>query len=276
MNMSMVQSHKCIERSTDCDCPICGDYMFTSPQTVVFMRCGHTIHRHCYHAHMQTSYKCPICQQTVMNMETQFRNLDRAIEAQPMPEQFRDTRAMVTCIDCRAKSAVRYHWLGLRCAVCDSYNTRQLAIITDGVLQETPVAANENSGLETTSAEMPIPAARQRRHSSQARQHLAPTDVMGWFAPYIPSRLGRSASPVRVNYFTEQARAAAIPHDAAADPGVWDDEGVDFWGRTPADLADEEEDDDEEEEYSDSELAMDDIDDDEGDEIDRMELFGHR
>jgi len=275
MNISMEQSHKCIERSTDCDCPICGDYMFTSPQTVVFMRCGHTIHRHCYHAHMQTSYKCPICQQTVVNMETQFRNLDRAIDAQPMPEQFRDTRAMVSCNDCRAKSAVRYHWLGLRCAVCDSYNTRQLAIITDGALEEMPAAADENPA-ETAGPEMPIPA-RQRRHSTHTGQHLVPADFTEGFAPYISSRLGRSASPMRGNYFTEQAMAAAVAPDSSVDPGVWDDENVDFWGRTPMDLADEEESEEEEEESEDDEdLVMDDVDDDEGDEIDRMELFGHR
>ena len=117
MSISIADSHKCIERSTDCDCPICGEYMFTSPETVVFMPCGHSIHHKCYHEHMKSSYRCPICSRSIVNMEAQFRNLDRAIDSQPMPANFRDTKAVVCCNDCCAKSSVPYHWLGLKCAL---------------------------------------------------------------------------------------------------------------------------------------------------------------
>lgn len=117
MSITIRDTHRCIERSTDCDCPICGDYMFTSPQTVVFMRCGHSIHQRCYYEHMESSYRCPICSRSIVNMEMQFRQLDRTIEAQPMPPQFRDTTAWVYCNDCCAKTSVRYHWLGLKCGV---------------------------------------------------------------------------------------------------------------------------------------------------------------
>lgn len=81
------------------------------------MRCGHSIHYQCYYEHMKTAYKCPICSRSVVNMEIQFRNLERAIEAQPMPPQFQDTKALIYCNDCSAKSSVKYHWLGLKCAV---------------------------------------------------------------------------------------------------------------------------------------------------------------
>ena len=117
MSISIRETHRCIERSTDCDCPICGEYMFTSPQTVVFMRCGHSIHHRCYYEHMKNSYRCPICSRSIVNMEWQFSRLERAIEAQPMPEEFRDTKAWVYCNDCCAKTSVKYHWLGLKCAV---------------------------------------------------------------------------------------------------------------------------------------------------------------
>src|SRR5690554_1246043 len=33
-------NHKCIERSLECDCPICGEYLFTSTTTVIFMVSG--------------------------------------------------------------------------------------------------------------------------------------------------------------------------------------------------------------------------------------------
>jgi hypothetical protein len=115
MPISIETTHRCIERSTQCDCPICGDYMFTSPETVIFMRCGHSIHQRCFSEYSKTSYRCPICSKSIANMETHFRNLDRTIETQPMPPEFKDTQALIYCNDCCAKSAVQYHWLGLKC-----------------------------------------------------------------------------------------------------------------------------------------------------------------
>lgn len=37
MNINFKGDHKCIERNLECDCPICGEYMFTSTTTVIFM-----------------------------------------------------------------------------------------------------------------------------------------------------------------------------------------------------------------------------------------------
>lgn len=89
------------------------------------MRCGHYIHQSCYDAYMETSYKCPICNRSAVNMELQWRKLDHCIEVQPMPEAYRSTRVWVTCNDCGAHACVRYHWLGNKCAGCDSYNTNE-------------------------------------------------------------------------------------------------------------------------------------------------------
>ncbi|KAK4180360.1 hypothetical protein QBC36DRAFT_320424 [Triangularia setosa] len=136
--ISMTGEHKCIERSIDCDCPICGDYLFNSMKTVVFMQCGHSIHKRCFELHMETSYRCPICSKSCVNMETQFRNFDLAILAQPMPPEYVDARAIISCNDCSAKSQTAYHWLGLKCSLCNSYNTiqRQLLNMPNGVNHE--------------------------------------------------------------------------------------------------------------------------------------------
>ena len=50
-------------------------------------------------------------------MEMTFKQIDRDIESQPMPAQFQDTKALVYCNDCSAKTTVKYHWMGLKCAV---------------------------------------------------------------------------------------------------------------------------------------------------------------
>ncbi|KAH8150507.1 uncharacterized protein LAJ45_05202 [Morchella importuna] len=129
MSISLEGSHRCIERSTECDCPICGEYMFTSTMTVVFMRCGHSIHRKCYYEHMKTSYRCPTCTRTIVNMESQFRALDCEIDAQPLPAPYDKWRSLITCNDCSAKQNVPFHFLGLKCDNCKSYNTSQIRTI---------------------------------------------------------------------------------------------------------------------------------------------------
>lgn len=251
------------------------------------MNCGHSIHHKCYYAHMQTSYKCPICNKSTINMETQFRNLDRAIESQPMPPQFQDTLAMVSCNDCYAKSAVKYHWLGLKCAICDSYNTRELQILSDPAPQN-PTQRQNSAVLESTENASVEIAANPRNHLSTAGPHrtrrhssvsampsmsLHPEDQR--FSPYPPpQRIGRSVSPPRVSDFfaPEEPEDPTLRALAAADLG----DGLTFWG------GDGEEDDDGDEESEESEASEMDEDDedeeeDEGeDEDDHMELFGHR
>ncbi|RDW62754.1 hypothetical protein BP5796_11056 [Coleophoma crateriformis] len=287
MSMSVEQDHKCIERVSDCDCPICGEYMFTSPHPVVFMLCGHSIHQTCYYEHMKSSYKCPICSRSTVNMETQFRNLDRAIESQPMPPQFRDTKAMVSCNDCFAKSAVTYHWLGLRCAICLSYNTVQLSILSDPAVEVPAIESREVEALPSGDhatgepARLGVGPIRQRRHSSHLHSSEASLGSTLRFTPYdTRQRIVRSVSPPRGRSLLIDDLSEAI--------GVMEDSGddgddLDFWGRDePRSVGSAEnievdlEDDDEEYE-DDSDSDMDDCDEDEDDgKADRFDLFGHR
>ena len=283
--MSVEHSHKCIERVSDCDCPICGEYMFTSPRPVVFMLCGHSIHQNCYYEHMKSSYKCPICSKSTVNMETQFRNLDRAIDSQPMPPQFQDTKAMVSCNDCYAKSAVKYHWLGLKCAICDSYNTAQLSILSDPAVEvpimETIVIENvamADRGMATHPSLLrpSLGPLRRRRHSSHVHSSSTSSGDIGRFFPYpVPQRTSRSVSPHRgIIGFPENSDLACCDTDDSGE----EEEDIDFWGRdehrsvTSYENFDEEDKDDEE----DDDNSMRDDCEDEGDDDDRFELLGHR
>jgi uncharacterized CHY-type Zn-finger protein len=289
MSMSVEKNHKCIERVSDCDCPICGEYMFTSPHPVVFMLCGHSIHKKCYDEHMNTSYKCPICSKSTVNMETQFRNLDRAIDGQPMPPQFRDTKAMVSCNDCYAKSAVKYHWLGLKCAICHSYNTVQLSILSDPAVEvpiiesiepEAEPIFNLANGESGASGILGVGVPRTRRHSSHTRP-ASSNSASHRYSPYpLPQRIGRSVSPVRGLGFFEPPNPALT---VETDDSVADEDDLDFWGRdeprsvTSAELADMVEvDEDGDEESSSDDSLMDDCEDEGEEEEDRFALFGHR
>ncbi|KAF1850000.1 uncharacterized protein K460DRAFT_360865 [Cucurbitaria berberidis CBS 394.84] len=137
ISISHATSHKCLPRATDSNCPICGDYLFTSSTAVVSMPCGHYLHKGCYNLYMETAYKCPICKKSAVCMDLQWQKLTQAIESQPMPDQFSNTRAIVQCNDCSAKSSVKYHWLGNQCGSCDSYNTNELRILNGPESEET-------------------------------------------------------------------------------------------------------------------------------------------
>ncbi|MCJ1229604.1 hypothetical protein MMC12_006273 [Toensbergia leucococca] len=284
------------ERSTDCDCPICGEYMFTSPQTVVFMRCGHSIHHRCYYEHMKTSYRCPICSRSIVNMEMQFRHLERAIETQPMPAQFQDTRAWVYCNDCSAKTAVKYHWLGLKCAVCDSYNTAQLQILSGPESEAEP-----SSPTEPPSPELPAPLtpdvteiiSRGRATRPPGLPHRPTTSAPVVENGRVPSislyeRFARSESPRLPGQIgivqgllseSDDAESTSTDND--------DDTDLDFWGgesprlregaepqsRKAGDSAQDSEDDEDDEDEDMTDVT--DGEEDSDDEEDHMEIFGH-
>lgn len=130
LSIELQDNHKCIERATMSNCPICGDYMFTSVKPVVYMSpCGHAIHQHCFDEYTRHSYKCPHCQVTVLNMDAQFRVLDKEIEEQPLPEPYSNWMCIVSCNDCKGRSKCNYHILGLKCGHCLSYNTIQVKLI---------------------------------------------------------------------------------------------------------------------------------------------------
>ncbi|KAI9681841.1 MAG: hypothetical protein M1829_000586 [Trizodia sp. TS-e1964] len=301
MSISIADSHRCIERATDCDCPICEEYMFTSPEAVVFMRCGHSIHRKCYYDYMKTSYRCPICSKSVVNMETQFRNTDRAIESQPMPEHFRDTKALVYCNDCCAKSSVKYHWLGLKCSICDSYNTAQIKILSGtDANSESGYISQRSTGedLESFSIQITQPSTLPRGRSSQILSHLPPTasSTSGraarrpissnsntrtrYATAIMPPRSVRSSSPSLIIAGSQLHR----PRSESLASSEIEDEELDFWGGESPRSRPMEDDHIYSSDEEESDDASDDVqaqlggygEDDDGDEEDDIVLIGHR
>ncbi|ORX42420.1 zf-CHY-domain-containing protein [Hesseltinella vesiculosa] len=126
MSISMQNAHRCIERNLESDCPICGEYMFTSTTAVIFMKCGHCIHRACHNDYIQTSYQCPTCLKSLFDMSEYFRRLDRELERQSMPTEYQKFVSVIFCNDCEQKSCAKYHFFYHKCKRCLSYNTTVL------------------------------------------------------------------------------------------------------------------------------------------------------
>lgn len=213
-------------------------------------------------------------------MESQFRNLDLSIQAQPMPPEFRDARAIVLCHDCSAKSSTMYHWLGLKCGVCQSYNTAQLQIVgpnaealeTDlvGRSAQTPglVAAGSSEAIVMDASLRDM----RRRHSSTVTRSVLVGADLGSFPP---DRLARSVSPIHT-----PARLLRSPTTGGYfDLEQEEDDGdiFGFWSRMPrSNTSNGEEDDDAN--SSDGMTSDEDMEEDDGEESedDDFELLGHR
>ncbi|KAI9030405.1 RING finger and CHY zinc finger domain-containing protein [Hyaloraphidium curvatum] len=142
MAISLKGRHKCIERNLESDCPVCGDYMFTSTTTVIFMPCGHCIHYKCHQAYIETSYQCPTCFKSLTNMTEFFRRIDSMLAQHKMPTEYETWVSWVLCNDCEQKSYAKYHFLYHKCASCASYNTRVLKTFEKAIDASTAGAAD--------------------------------------------------------------------------------------------------------------------------------------
>lgn len=156
ISISTSAAHPCIERATEGSCPLCLVELFESRTPVVSLPCGHYMHGDCYKDLMGVTYKCPVCSKSAVNMELQWRKLDDEIRMQPMPEDDADLEGLlphvdaevetvehpeinqdarprrprsvwIGCNDCVGRCWTPFHWLGLKCQNCDSYNTSQMA-----------------------------------------------------------------------------------------------------------------------------------------------------
>ncbi|CAK7271724.1 hypothetical protein SEPCBS119000_004751 [Sporothrix epigloea] len=177
------ESHRCREGVMDCDCPICSEYIFTTHKKVVTMKCGHMIHDDCRAQYIKQSYKCPICNKSVENMESMFRRLDKHLEEQPMPEEYADTRAVILCNDCEAKTSTMYHWGGLRCEVCLSYNTVEL------MLHNPPATHNGQGGVAASDSTTTVAASAVAIAAASAEAAMA-NAAMPSQSTYLPPQPG--------------------------------------------------------------------------------------
>mmetsp|Transcript_25273 Transcript_25273/g.49446 ORF Transcript_25273/g.49446 Transcript_25273/m.49446 type:complete len:150 (-) Transcript_25273:199-648(-) len=119
----MKGEHKCFRGSMDADCPVCGEYMFTSTRPVRFMQCGHCIHSQCYEQYSRHHYTCPLCRKSLADMSLWFQRIDQVLQTHVMPEEFKNTMARIHCNDCEKDSEAPYHFVYHKCAFCGSFNT---------------------------------------------------------------------------------------------------------------------------------------------------------
>jgi RING finger and CHY zinc finger domain-containing protein 1 len=108
------------------NCAICLEDLQTSIYNLMFLKCGHTLHAKCFQDYIKSNYKCPLCAKSMVDMSFYFNNLQNEINNTPLPEEYRDKTVEILCNDCQKKSSTKFHFIGLKCENCNSFNTKQI------------------------------------------------------------------------------------------------------------------------------------------------------
>ena len=106
-------AHKCVERVSRSNCPVCQEDIHTSRIPSQIPPCNHLIHKTCFDdmvSHGQ--FACPVCGVSMMNMADVWGVYDQEIAETPMPEEYRDLLANILCRDCNKTSVTPFHVLG--------------------------------------------------------------------------------------------------------------------------------------------------------------------
>jgi hypothetical protein len=115
------------------NCPVCQEDLFCSRYASHEMPCGHAIHWHCFKELTSFDTRCPVCKKTAETREEMaatWSAIAMGIALQPVPVDMARV-VHIVCNDCEQHDKNRrWHFLGVRCMHCMSFNT---------VVEETPM-----------------------------------------------------------------------------------------------------------------------------------------
>jgi len=125
INKEIYDTHKCINVK-DNVCSICMADMFTSTIPIYQLKCGHYLHTTCLTEMLHSSYKCPLCFQSIVDTDLLNQYIDQEISLTPMPDDYKDLMIKILCNDCHKESETKFHIFGLKCQHCQGYNSRRI------------------------------------------------------------------------------------------------------------------------------------------------------
>jgi Zinc-ribbon/Ring finger domain len=131
----LVDDHNCKSGKYMNDCPICQEDLFSSRFASHEMPCGHAIHWHCFKELTSYDTRCPVCKKTAESpdqMAATWSTIAMGIALQPVPPEMA-RMVNIYCNDCESSDCnLRWHFLGVRCLQCFSFNTNVEQIVMQG------------------------------------------------------------------------------------------------------------------------------------------------
>ena len=146
IDITEIEDHGCKSQKYMSNCPICQEDLFSSRSPIHEMPCGHAIHWHCFQNLIKYDSRCPVCKKTVdshEHMAATWNSLALGVAMQPVPPAFAKV-VSIKCIDCERKESNRsWHFLGVQCNFCTSFNTAVERITLTGLEAATFLATIE-------------------------------------------------------------------------------------------------------------------------------------
>ncbi|KAL0484350.1 RING finger and CHY zinc finger domain-containing protein [Acrasis kona] len=117
--------HTCTKVNVKEPCVVCMEELFSSRSGSLTIKCGHPICYGCYKNMLKNHlYQCPLCKVSMVDLDNEA--IDEEIKAMPMPEDYPVKEVEILCNECHNKEKVNFHFYGLKCTKCNSYNTTQI------------------------------------------------------------------------------------------------------------------------------------------------------
>jgi RING finger/CHY zinc finger protein 1 len=136
IDTKLFNDHNCKEGKYYSNCPVCQEDLFSSRHASHEMPCGHAIHWHCFKELTSFDTRCPVCKKTAETpeqMEPTWSAIAMGIALQPVPAELARV-VNIACNDCEKKDYERrWHFLGVRCMHCQSFNTQVEQILLQGL-----------------------------------------------------------------------------------------------------------------------------------------------
>lgn len=126
IDVNLFDDHNCKAGKYMSNCPVCQEDLFSSRDASHEMPCGHAIHWHCFKELTSYDTRCPVCKKTAETpeaMASTWHAMAVGISLQPVPPELARV-VTITCNDCEeTEEDRRWHFLGVRCNACGSFNT---------------------------------------------------------------------------------------------------------------------------------------------------------
>jgi RING finger/CHY zinc finger protein 1 len=135
IDAQLFDDHNCKSGKYMSNCPVCQEDLFSSRAASHEMPCGHAIHWHCFKELTSYDTRCPVCKKTAESpeqMAATWSAIAMGIALQPVPPELARV-VNILCNDCELSDRNRrWHFLGVRCLHCLSFNTNVEQIVLQG------------------------------------------------------------------------------------------------------------------------------------------------
>ncbi|GAX13580.1 RING finger and CHY zinc finger domain-containing protein 1 [Fistulifera solaris] len=135
IDRSLYNTHNCKAGKYKSNCPVCQEYLFSSRSASHEMPCGHAIHWECFRQLAAHDSRCPVCKKTAETRERMMPTwtaMAQSVALQPVPPELARV-VNITCNDCEINAhALAWHFLGVQCNNCQSFNTVVDEIVLSG------------------------------------------------------------------------------------------------------------------------------------------------